>query len=313
MKKKLIGALLVLSCVSMLAACGGKTDEVSNKNDKQVTSEVEETTKEEVEEEVEPTEKPTPTENVSKDLPGIADLSAAMQNQFKDVKDFSMKMYISTNSDAYTDDDLYMAMGKNDNVSYTYIANFLEAYLVDDTIYYYDTTKEQWFVDEYTNEDGSFEVTDEVDSIKDQTFPGNTVIELKTLNGTEYIAATYEDGDEYSQTTVTYYFDEDLNFIAAGSEMNDATEFGESGYLFMTLDTNPVVLPDEVKEAEAGNYEEYVMNVFTSMYNTSEDDASYTDEVEDTDEPVVEEETTEDNVKDKSETTINSTNKRPGR
>lgn len=312
MKKKLIGALLIISCVSMLAACGGNTNEVSNKNDKQVTSEVEKTTKEEVDE-VEPTEEPTPTETVSNDLPGIADLSAAMQNQFKDVKDFSMKMYISTNSDSYTDDDLYMAMAKGDNVSYTYIANFLEAYLVDDTIYYYDATKEQWFVDEYTTDDGSFEVTDEVDSIKDQTFPGNTVIELKTLNGTEYIAATYEDGDEYEQTTVTYYFDEDLTFIAAGSKMDDATEFGEAGYLFMTLDTNPVVLPDEVKEAEAGNYEEYVMNVFTSMYDMSEDNTLYTDEVEDTDVPVVEEETTEDDIKDKSETTINSTNKRPGR
>lgn len=311
MKKKLIGALLIISCVSILVACGGNTNEVSNKNDKQVTSEVEKTTKEEVDE-VEPTEEPTPTE-AENDLPGIADLSAAMQNQFKDVKDFSMKMYISTNSDSYTDDDLYMAMAKGDNVSYTYIANFLEAYLVDDTIYYYDATKEQWFVDEYTNDDGSFEVTDEVDSIKDQTFPGNTVIELKTLNGTEYIAATYEDGDEYEQTTVTYYFDEDLTFIAAGSKMDDATEFGEAGYLFMTLDTNPVVLPDEVKEAEAGNYEEYVMNVFTSMYDVSEDNTLYTDEVEDTDVPVVEEETTEDDIKDKSETTINSTNKRPGR
>ncbi len=308
MKKKLIGALLVLSCVSMLAACG-KTE--TDKDGKQAADQL--TKQEVVAEDVEPTEEPTPAE--SNDLPNIADLSAAIQTQFEDSQNFSMKMYISAKADAYTDDDIYMVMAKGDTVSYTYVANFIEAYLVDDTIYYYDTVKEQWFVDEYTTDDGSLEVTDDVDSIKDQTFPENTVIELKTLNGTEYIAATYEDGDEYEQTTVTYYFDKDLNFIAAGSKIDDATEFGKAGYLFMTLDTNPVVIPDDVKEAEAGNYEDYIMNVFTSMYNT-EDDALYTDEVEDTgdtDVPVVEEETIEDDVKDKSDNTITNTNKRPGR
>lgn len=304
MKKKLISAFLIISCVSMLVACGKTEDE---KTTKQAADQL---TKQEIVNNAEPTEEPTSVESNS--FPSITDLSEAIQNQFKDVKDFSMKMYISTNSDSYTDDDIYMAMAKSDNVSYTYVANVLEAYLVDDTIYYYDAIREQWYTDEYTTDDGSFEVTDEVDSIKDQTFPENTVIELKTLNGTEYITATYEDGDEYDQTTVTYYFDKDLNFIVAGSKIEDATEFGEAGYLFMTLDIDPVVIPDDVKDAETGNYEAYIMSVVTSMYDMSEEDILYTDDAEDIDESVVEEETTEDDVKDKSDNTITNTNKHPG-
>lgn len=301
MKKKLIGALLVLSCVSMLAACGGKTDEVSNKNDKQVTSEVEKTTKEEVEEEVEPTEEPTPTEVVS-EYPTTEQLTEAMHNQFANMENYTMKMYVSTNATAYTDADLYMAMGKSGDINYTYIANYLEAYMEGDTIYYYDAAQEKWFTDDYDSSESGLTMDEDADSIKDQTFPEDTVIENRDLNGTTYIAAIYKDSDEY-QSEVVYYFDDDLNFIAAGSEMTGSTEMSEveSGYLFMTLDTDKIEIPEEALNAEKGNYEEYMMNAFMSMYNVEDDGSIYTPD----DETTVEEEDTTKNDKELDSTSVN--------
>lgn len=307
MKKKLIGALLVLSCVSMLAACG-KTTEVS-KNDKQTTE-----PKINVEEVVDPAT-PTetePTETPDEDLPSIADLTTAMQTQFTDMKNFTMKMYVSKSDNSYTEDDLYMVMGDGDGVSYAYVANFIDAYLLDDTVYYYDATQEKWFTDDYTIDDGSFSATDDVNSIKEQTFPGNTVIELKELNGVTYIAATYVDSDD-NQTSVTYYFDDDLQFVAASSEMLEATELGTtgSGFLYMTLTPEGVKIPDEALNAEKGDYEAYMMAAFTSMYNIDEDETIYnTDEDTTTTEDV---EVNESSNTDKESTSINSaTNKRQG-
>ena len=294
MKKKLVGALLVLSCVSMLAACG-KTDTTIGK--KQATAEVE-TTKEVVDD-----EEPTPTEEVA-EYPTAEQLTEAMQNQFADMKNFTMKMYVSSDATSYTEDDLYMAMSDGDGVTYTYIANYINAYMVDNTIYYYDTAQEKWFSDDYDLDNSGLTMTDETDSIKDQTFPENTRIEDKDLNGITYIAAIYNDTDE-NQTEVIYYFDKDLNFIAASSEMTGSAETSdvETGYLFMTLTTDGVIIPDEVLNAEKGDYEEYVMNTFMQMYEVEEEGLITT---QDEDETTLEEDTT-DNDKELDSTSVNKT------
>lgn len=294
MKKKLVGALLVLSCVSMLAACG-KTDTTIGK--KQATAEVE-TTKEVVDD-----EEPTPTEEVA-EYPTAEQLTEAMQNQFADMKNFTMKMYVSSDATSYTEDDLYMTMSDGDGVTYTYIANYINAYMVDDTIYYYDTAQEKWFSDDYDLDNSGLTMTDETDSIKDQTFPENTRIEDRDLNGITYIAAIYNDTDE-NQTEVIYYFDKDLNFIAASSEMTGSAEMSdiETGYLFMTLTTDGVIIPDEVLSAEKGDYEEYVMNTFMQMYEVEEEGLVTTP---DEDETTLEEDTT-DNNKELDSTSVNKT------
>ena len=298
MKKKLIGALLVLSCVSMLAACGKTTE--AGKNDKQTTEP--ETTVEEVVDTATPTETET-TETPDEDLPSIAELTTAMQTQFTDMKNFTMKMYVSKTGNAYTEDDLYMVMGDGDGVSYAYVANFIDAYLMDDTVYYYDATQEKWFTDDYTTDDGSFSATDDVNSIKEQTFPGDTVIERRELNGVTYIAATYTDGDD-NETTVTYYFDDDLKFVAASSEMLEASELGsvEAGFLYMTLTSEGVTIPEEALNAEKGDYEAYMMTAFTSMYNIDEDETIYMPNEEDTTEDV---EVNESSNTDKESTSEN--------
>lgn len=277
MKKKLIGTLLILSCTAMLAACG---------NTKTASSEVvtptagDTTTVEEtVTEEPVATETPTEAEkDTDTDLPSTTELSTAMQEQFSDMHNFTIKMYVSQKDGEYSEDDKYMVMADGDGVTYSYVANYLETYTIDDTVYYYDETQQKWFTDTYDLGD-TVSVKEEADTLKNQVFPDTAEVSRKYLNGTEYIAVAYEDNDD-NHTKVVYYFTDDLKFVAASSEMLGATEMSgvDVSYLYMTLSLDSAVIPDDVKNAEKGNFEEYMMEAMSRMYGLDDTTTSNVEE-----------------------------------
>ena len=277
MKKRLIGTLLILSCVTMLAACGKTTKLAPSNNtippvpsDESVVTEEGTTTEESA----------TPTESKQTDesLPSVTELSSAMQEQFSDMHNFTIKMYVSTKEGEYSEDDKYMVMADGDGVTYSYIANYLETYTIDDTVYYYDETQQKWFTDTYDLGD-TVSVKEEADTIKNQVFPETAEVSRKYLNGTEYIAVAYEDNDD-NHTKVVYYFTDDLKFVAASSEMFGATEMSgvDVSYLYMTLSLDSAVIPDDVKNAEKGNFEEYMVEAMSRMYDLEDTTTSNVEE-----------------------------------
>lgn len=264
MKKKLIGTLLILSCITILAACG-KTTKLAPSNNTIPPIPSDESVKEGTTTEESAT--PTASKQIDESLPSVTNLSSAMQEQFSDMHNFTLKMYVSTKAGEYSEDDKYMVMADGDGVTYSYIANYLETYTIDDTAYYYDETQQKWFTDTYDLGD-IVSVKDEVDTIKNQVFPETAEVSRKYLNDAEYIAVAYEDNDD-NHTKVVYYFTDDLKFVAASSEMLGAAEMSGVGVscLYMTLSLDSVVIPDEVKNAENGNFEEYIMEAMSRMYN----------------------------------------------
>jgi hypothetical protein len=254
--KKIIGTLLILSCVTMLAACG-KIQHIPS--DESAITENSTTTEESA--------TSTEPKQTDESLPSVTELSSAMQEQFSDMHNFTVKMYVSTEEGEYSEDDKYMVMADGDGVTYSYIANYLETYTTDDTVYYYDETQQKWFTDTYDLGD-TVSVEDEADTIKNQVFPETAEVSSKCLNGTEYIAVAYEDTDD-NHTKVVYYFTDDLEFVAASSEMLGATEMSgvDVSYLYMTLSLDGAVIPDDVKNAEKGNFEEYQVEATSRLYD----------------------------------------------
>lgn len=276
MKKKLIGILLTMSCVAMLAACGKTTKLAPNES---ITPPV--TSEESVTDESTTTEEsatPTELEKTDESLPTASELSTAMQNQFSDMHNFTISMYVSPKEGEYSEDDKYMVMSDGDGVTYSYIANYLETYTIDDTVYYYDETQQKWFTDTYDLGDTT-SVKEEADTIRNQVFPDTAEVSRKYLNGTEYIAISYTENDD-NQTNVVYYFNNDLTFVAASSEMLGATEMSgvDVSYLYMTLSLDGAVIPEDVQNAEKGNFEEYMMAAMSRMYGLDETTTSNIEE-----------------------------------
>lgn len=276
MKKKLIGILLTMSCVAMLAACGKTTKLAPNES---ITPPV--TGEESVADEsttVEESATPTKSEKNDESLPTASELSTAMQNQFSDMHNFTISMYVSPKEGEYSEDDKYMVMSDGDGVTYSYIANYLETYTIDDTVYYYDETQQKWFTDTYDLGDTT-SIKEEADTIRNQVFPDTAEVSHKYLNGTEYIAISYTENDD-NQTNVVYYFNNDLTFVAASSEMLGATEMSgvDVSYLYMTLSLDGAVIPEDVQNAEKGNFEEYMMAAMSRMYGLDETTTSNIEE-----------------------------------
>lgn len=277
MKKKLIGALLILSCTAMLAACGKTTKLVPSDNTiPPVSSDESAVTDESTTTEESAT--PTESKQIDESLPSVTDLSSAMQEQFSDMHNFTIKMYVSPKEGEYSEDDKYMVMADGDGVTYSYIANYLETYTIDDTVYYYDETQRKWFTDTYELGD-TVSVKEEADTIRNQVFPETAEVSRKYLNNTEYIAVSYGDNDD-NHTKVVYYFTDDLKFVAASSEMLGATEMSgvDVSYLYMTLSLDGAVIPDDVKNAEKGNFEEYMMEAMSRMYGLDDTTSSNVEE-----------------------------------
>lgn len=275
--KKIIGTLLILSCTVMLAACGKTTKFAPSNNtippipsDESVITEEGTTTEESA--------TPTESKQTNESLPSAAELSAAMQEQFSDMHNFTIKMYVSQKEGEYSEDDKYMVMADGDGVTYSYIANYLETYTIDDTVYYYDEIQQKWFTDTYDLCD-TVSVKEEVDTIKNQVFPETAEVSRKYLNGTEYIAVAYEDNDD-NHTKVVYYFTDDLKFVAASSEMFSATEMSgiDVSYLYMTLSLDSAVIPDDVKNAEKGNFEKYMTEAMSRKYDLEDTTTSNVEE-----------------------------------
>ena len=120
---------------------------------------------------------------------------------------------------------------------------------------------------------------EEADTIRNQVFPDTAEVSRKYLNGTEYIAISYTENDD-NQTNVVYYFNNDLTFVAASSEMLGATEMSgvDVSYLYMTLSLDGAVIPEDVQNAEKGNFEEYMMTAMSRMYGLDETTTSNIEE-----------------------------------
>lgn len=158
---------------------------------------------------------------------------------------------------AYTEDQLIMTLERGNGATHIDDIYYLNAWLKDDTIYYYDTTKSTWFKSDHkVSNDEEDEVIQTFDAIKNQNFLNNANIYIVQVNNIDYNAIEYiDESGAYS----IYYFDDNMKLVAASSQEN-------SGYIFITISLDEVTIPEEVLGADIGDYESYMLDLYTNIY-----------------------------------------------
>ena len=265
MKKKICGLLLVGLTCAALTACG-KTETTSliftSDSSISESSASEEYVETKDTEEVPKTgnDNQTVDENKTTKDVTVEDMNEYLHQQFgnidEDTVNFTIKMYMSPNETSFTDDDLYMVIAKNPEVTYSYLTGYLAAWYTDNKIYYYDENKQDWFVSEYTAEDEE----DSVATLKEvgtATFPNDAKISTMTVNRVDYITVTYNDTPE---TEATYCFDDDYKLSMITSANDD------NGFIFGVISLDDVVMPKEILNAQEGDYDAYVLDLY-QKYN----------------------------------------------
>ena len=258
MKKKICIVLLVcLACMS-LTACG------KTKNTSDIYSSTEYTETDDIKHPKTETDAQTVDENKTTKDVTVEDMNEYLHQQFgnidEDTVNFTIKMYMSPNETSFTDDDLYMVIAKNPEVTYSYLTGYLAAWYTDNKIYYYDENKQDWFVSEYTAEDED----DSVATLKEvgtATFPNDAKISTMTVNGVDYTAVTYNDTPE---TEATYCFDDDYKLSMITSANDD------NGFIFGVISLDDVVMPKEILNAQEGDYDAYILDLYQKYNNQSQ-------------------------------------------
>ena len=165
-------------------------------------------------------------------------------------------------------------------------------------MYFFNETDSKWYWSSYTENPATF--TETVDEIKKNLIPAEAELGTITINGKEYLVANYVDNAgsiteevtsaELAEKTIMYCFSVD------GEALNIAyiiTYADEMGYIFMTVDTSDIELPEELATAEEGNFEEYMAQIFLKLLEESNNMEPSEDYVEE--ETINEENVTVDN------------------
>ncbi len=261
MKKKFLGVLLTCAVIcSCLVGCGNKTN-TATPSDATKTSEV------------------TSTDAAKTNELTYETLNAAIQKQFSDLDaekaEFTMTGYLGEDSTEFPDSSLYMRMSKTkDNKYYAYMAGYTECWVVDDTtVYYYNETDGNWYKDAYT-EDMQLTANSTLQDISEEVLPADTVIGKTTINGLNYITATFTDADGVE---ATYLFHKDgQDYLFDGVTGKDEST---NMYMLVTIELSAWEFDEDILNAEEGNYTDYMVNKMSSTtYN--EDDTEYEDNTE---------------------------------
>lgn len=266
MKKKICRLLFVCLTCMALTACGNtKNTTVGSTSEKHTeTNDIKEDPK---------TENDTQNVNENKTTNAtVADMNNYLHQQFgnidEDTVNFTIKMYMSPNENSFTDDDLYMVMAKSPEVTYSYLVGYLAAWYTNNKIYYYDENKQNWFVSEHTVEDEE----DSVATLKEvgtATFPNDAKISTMTVNGVDYTTVTYNDTPE---TEATYCFDDNYKLSMITSANDD------NGFIFGVISLDDVVIPEEVLNAQEGDYDAYILDLYQKYNDQSQTSNSTEDE-----------------------------------
>lgn len=182
-------------------------------------------------------------------------LDNSIHTQFTDISSYTISMYISDFDNSYSEDNLYMIMAQNtENYEYSYISGLTEIYVKDDNIYFHND--DGWYVDKVEN--GGIGIAELICDLNNQSFSTETIIENKVVNNIEYITASFTD---MSGLDVTYYFDNNLNFIMSSSKLEkDADQ-----YIYITINLDDFEVPTEVLDAPIGDYQKYLEEKYSSL------------------------------------------------
>lgn len=249
MKKKLLSTFLISTLCICMTACGTtKVNEIAVDN----------------------TEAPVVSENIvsNNDIESIPTTVAeeytnAIHEQFKDISinngSFTITAYLSESNNSYTDENKIMYLQHSPGITHVDDIYYLDAWVYNNEIYYFDKVQNMWCKSEYASENSGEEneVFETFESLQSQSFPSTSNIESTELNGETFIAVSYTDEDGVLST---YYFDDNKKFVCASSVAEN------NSYIYVTIDTNTVTLPTEVKNATEGNYEQYILDLYQSIY-----------------------------------------------
>lgn len=241
MIKKLFGTTLTVTMCLLMAAC----TKANNVPTESLTTEI-------------ITETIETEETTEEDIKTVEDFNNAISEQFSSLSTndacFTINAYLSTEKCSFGSADWIMTLAHSKDTIHINDKSYVDAWLYDNLIYYYDKEQKQWFKSEYTTNGTEDEVVQTFNEIKDQVFPLDAKIYKAIVNDIEYDAVEYI--DETGLTSI-YYF-KDMKLISASSQ-DEA-----NNYIFITIDLNEFNIPEEILNSEEGNYEEYMINLYAN-------------------------------------------------
>lgn len=279
MKKKLVAIMLMAMVVSTTVVGCGKEKETPT--EPQVKVEESTISENETPSDNDVTVEDDTADNGDEDEKTYEDVTVEMlvnatEEQFGSITEetpVAVNMYV-TNKTEYSADDLYMSMAYDlpAEVMYLNMPMFgINAYMTNDTVYYFNVMEETWFYSPTTDEtkgmfdENSFDVTEEFSFGKDED--GNyvgTYLGVLTINGNDYYGLEETDDEG---TVTTYYYDvADLSLDLISTE-----EMGATAYLEIMIDVD-VTIPTDVLDCEEGeDFNDYMNAVFSALSDSISD------------------------------------------
>lgn len=241
MIKKIFGTTLTITMCFLMAACT-KANTISTEN---LTTEI-------------ITETIETEETTEEEIKNVDDYNSIIKNQFSSLSTdnacFTINAYLSNDKHSFGSADWIMTLAHSKDIIHINDKSYVDAWLYDNNIYYYDKNEKQWFKSAYTANGKENEIIQTFNSIKDQVFPIDSKIYKTEINNIEYDAVEYI--DETGLTSIYYFKDNELISASSQDENNN--------YIFIIIDLDEFSIPEEILNSEEGNYEEYMINLYST-------------------------------------------------